>query len=136
MTPMTLNPVCMLLLLPGTYNDVDWNTTVGPCKSCPDGLTTSVEGASADGQCNMCQPGRGGVNCNDVCGGAIASYGPIGRSVDTNPNCTMCTTQDTGYSFDWNLQNDIYASAAVSKAYANSSTDCVAQYSQLVDGAW
>jgi hypothetical protein len=84
----------------------------------------------------MCQPGRGGANCTDICGGAVASYGPIGRSVDTNPNCTMCTTQDTGYSFDWNLQNDIYASPAVSKAYANSSTDCVSQYSQLVDGAW
>jgi hypothetical protein len=61
----------------------------------------------------------------------------IGRTVDTNPNCTVCTTQATGYSFfDSAGKNDLYFSTPVSRVGANQSTDCVAKWSQLVDGAW
>jgi hypothetical protein len=34
------------------------------------------------------------------------------------------------------MGNDLFVSQPLSKVNASASTDCVAQYSQLVDGAW
>jgi hypothetical protein len=41
-----------------------------------------------------------------------------------------------GYSFSWNLQNDLFTSQTVSRAAANSHVDCLSEYGQLKDGAW
>lgn len=66
----------------------------------------------------------------------MATYGAAGRTTDTNPNCTACTVQQTGYSFQYEMRNDIYQSPAISRLGANSSVDCIAKWSQLADGAW
>jgi hypothetical protein len=97
-----------------------------------------MEGASESTHCSICLPGWGGPDCSSKCGGegALATYGPPGRSTDTDPRCINCTKQKTGYNFEWNRQNDVYASAAVSRIGANASMDCVAKWSQLLDGAW
>lgn len=65
-------------------------------------------------------------------------YGPPGRS-PTDPDnmeCVACSTMTTGYSFEWNLQNDPIAVPAVSRDNASASTDCLSKYAQIVDGSW
>lgn len=42
----------------------------------------------------------------------------------------------TGYSFEWNLANDVIAVEAISKQNATSSVDCLSKYAQIYDGAW
>lgn len=88
----------------GTYNDVEWNANrSAECKPCGTGLTTVAEGSTSAAACNLCKPGYGGTtDCSGMCGGegASATYGPPGRSTDTDPQCLSCTTQSTGYSFD------------------------------------
>ena len=65
-------------------------------------------------------------------------YGPPGRSPTdaTNRECVACTQQSTGYSFEWNMENDMVSVPAISKTMASSSVDCLAKYTQTVDGAW
>ena len=129
-----------VLSLAGTYNNVTFTPgNSSACVDCGGGLTTEVEGAYMKDQCNMCRPGWGEAGCQTVCGGegVNATYGPTGRSVETNPNCTVCTTQYTGYSFfDSAGKNDLYYSVPVTRIGASQSTDCVSKWSQLVDGAW
>jgi len=125
----------------GTYNDALWqNSTTAPCTACGYGLTTAAEGSDKADQCSLCVPGYGASNgtCQGICGGvgALATYGPPGRNVATDPSCIPCSTQATGYSFEWNKQNDLFQSLAISKDYANSSLDCVAELGQLMDGSW
>jgi hypothetical protein len=76
-----------------------------------------------------------------LCLFCVVQYGQLGRSwssvaAEENPNCTLCTTQATGYSFSWEFTNDNYPVPAISPLYANASTDCLAKYSQTFDGAW
>jgi len=124
----------------GTYNALDWQASqTAACTNCSTGLTTVAEGSSQANQCNLCVPGYGGANCASACGGGIgaaATYGPAGRSVDTDPSCIPCSNQSTGYSFEWNMNNDLFQANALSKPNANSSLDCVADLSQLMDGSW
>jgi hypothetical protein len=68
----------------GTYNNDTWDAGAyagmnqANCTVCPDGTTTAQSGSNAAGQCSYCQLGRGGVNCNQTCGGdtdmAMAGY--------------------------------------------------------------
>lgn len=83
----------------------------------------------------MCVGGYGGDLCAATCGGTNgATYGPPGRAL--NSSCEACATQTTGYHFEWNLGDDLFQAPAIAKPSANSSTDCVAQFGQLQDGAW
>lgn len=50
--------------------------------------------------------------------------------------CTNCSYSGTGYSFEVNATNLVYAPTAVARAGANSSKDCVAAWLQVVDKAW
>lgn len=123
----------------GTYNSANFTTSLtAACTPCPTGLTTAAEGSDSADQCAYCMGGYGGANCASACGGlgASATYGPPGRGVAQDPSCVACTTQTTGYSFEWQMQNELFVSLPLSKPYANSSLDCIAQYGQLVDGAW
>lgn len=76
----------------------------------------------------------GTVCPNFTCTLLECSPGTAGREI--NSSCTACTTQSTGYSFSWNLANDWFASPALAKSLAADNTECIAQYSQLIDGAW
>lgn len=123
----------------GTYNALSWQaSTTAACTNCSTGLTTAAEGSSQADQCALCVAGYGGANCASQCGGlgAAATYGPIGRSVDTDPACIPCSNQSTGYSFEWNKANDLFQALPLSKLGASSALDCVADLSQLMDGSW
>jgi hypothetical protein len=41
-----------------------------------------------------------------------------------------------GYSFDWQMGNDVFAPRTISRTGATSSIDCVSEYAQLVDMSW
>lgn len=49
---------------------------------------------------------------------------------------TVCSWSGTGYSFNWNGENDVFSAQAVSPPGADSSWDCVAEFAQIVDSAW
>jgi hypothetical protein len=70
----------------------------------------------------------------------VLQYGNDGRAwVESQPDlaaCTECTKQETGYSFSWQFTNDNYSVPSISPVMANASTDCLAKYSQTLDGAW
>lgn len=133
-------PCDPLSVPPGTFNNVSWTpgNTTAVCRPCGEGSTTTREGASESTQCSICLVSWGGPSCATLCGGEgdDATYGGTGRSTDRDPSCTPCTTQNTGFSFDWGGWNDLYQSVAISRKGANASTDCVSKWSQLVDGAW
>lgn len=64
-------------------------------------------------------------------------YGPVGRGSDNSTNaCITCSSAGTGFSFEYNLTNMVYAPVAVSRLGANFSGDCLTQFTQIVDGAW
>lgn len=43
---------------------------------------------------------------------------------------------DTGFSFSWASSNDIYAPGTVAPIGADAPQDCLAEFGQLMDGAW
>lgn len=50
--------------------------------------------------------------------------------------CTSCSFASTGFSFSWQLNNDLFSAEAVSPLGADSPYDCVSEFSQIADGAW
>jgi hypothetical protein len=64
----------------------------------------------------------------------LQTYGPPGRSVGLA--CLPCSTSKTGFSFEWQLQNDIFSARPISRAGADKPCDCLAEYQQMLDGAW
>jgi hypothetical protein len=62
-------------------------------------------------------------------------YGPPGRGV-ASPTCLNCSFAGTGFSFEYNLTNLVYAPRAVSRVGANFSGDCLTEFTQVEDKAW
>lgn len=82
-----------------------------------------------------CKEGYGGPDCATPCGGvgAAASYGPPGRAVGAE--CVPCSVAKTGYSYDWNGANDLFAPRSVAKLGAAMSGDCLAEFVQVRKGS-
>lgn len=80
--------------------------------------------------------GWGEAGCQTQCGGKgdAATYGVNGRAMDSA--CTACSYGNTGFSFQWQMRNDIFVAQAVAAIGADSSWDCVSEFAQLVDSAW
>lgn len=49
-----------------------------------------------------------------------------------------CSAQGVtyGFSFHWNLTNDVFVPRTISRTGASSAIDCVSEYGQLQDGSW
>ena len=43
---------------------------------------------------------------------------------------------DTGFSFEFAYNNDIYAPRTVASLGAAAAQDCLAEFGQMMDGAW
>jgi hypothetical protein len=114
---------------PGTYNDVVRNDTSSPCKRCPTGTTTVLDGADSIEDCTACAPGYGGPNCATPCGGSVATYGPAGRFLGAE--CTPCSAAKVGYSYNWNGGMDSFAPTPVARLGASSGYDCLAEFVQV-----
>lgn len=117
----------------GTYNDAVRNDTSSPCTACPIGTTTVRDGADSVDDCTACAPGYRGPNCATPCGGAVASYGPAGRSLGAE--CTACSVAKVGYSYNWNGGMDTFAPASVARLGAASGYDCLAEFVQVRAGS-
>lgn len=80
--------------------------------------------------------GWGEASCQTQCGGkgGNASYGINGRPMDSA--CTTCSFGNTGFSFQWKMQNDLFVAEAVAPIGADSAWDCVSEFAQLADSAW
>lgn len=122
----------------GTYSTAINVDATTPCQLCPNGTTTSAAGSDSNSDCNLCAAGYGGTGCATLCGGfgEDATYGPPGRALSSQ--CLQCSSQGKtiGFSFDWNMQNDLFVPRTISRIGASSSVDCLSEYTQLVDGAW
>lgn len=86
----------------------------------------------------MCLPGYGGDLCATPCGGfgEEATYGPPGRALGSS--CVSCSSKGVtiGFSFHWNLENDLFAPRILSRRYANSPVDCLSEFSQYKDSSF
>lgn len=61
-------------------------------------------------------------------------YGLAGAPLDSP--CKNCSYSGTGYSFEYNLTNLVYAPKAVAKPLASQARDCLAEFTQIEDKAW
>lgn len=68
--------------------------------------------------------------------GDAATYGPAGRS--TGSPCIPCMQagKTYGFSFHWEMLNDVFVPRTVSRTGASATVDCLSEYSQLLDSAW
>lgn len=64
----------------------------------------------------------------------LQSYGPAGR--EAGSPCIPCSTQNTGFAFEWMMNQDLYQAKAVAITGATSGGECLSEFAQTVDGAW
>jgi hypothetical protein len=64
----------------------------------------------------------------------LSVAGPLGRAFGSE--CWKCMVADTGYSFSWGLENDIFAPRTVAPLGADAPQDCLAEFGQMLDGSW
>lgn len=87
--------------------------------------------------CSVLAAGYGGANGSVPCGGgrgANATFGAAGRAVSSD--CTPCSAAINGYSFFHRSTNKQFVPDVVSRAMAETASDCLAEFAQVVDAAW
>lgn len=148
---MSPNVSCILALFmccPGTYNNAFKPAYSGgvalqtECTACPAHTTTSVTGSKDVTDCNMCVVGFGGPDCATECGGigTSASYGKEGMAAGAL--CTACPNMAKGYFFTYaptgttTTSGHPYTPYVVSRIGATSTSDCLAEFSQIADESW
>jgi hypothetical protein len=50
--------------------------------------------------------------------------------------CTSCSWSSTGFSYSWQMGNDLFVAQAVAAIGADSAWDCVSEFAQFGDSAW
>jgi len=65
---------------------------------------------------------------------SLQTYGPPGRAVGSD--CVVCSNSSTGFSYHWQMENDLFQAEAISRVNADKSGDCLSEYQQMVDSAW
>lgn len=92
--------------------------------------------------CPVCKPGFGGPAC-DTCGGTKATYGPGTRPIGTE--CVACPSIGGsdggggvgGFGFtDPKGGNDWYSPRVIAAIAATAETECIGEFTQVVDKAW
>lgn len=48
----------------------------------------------------------------------------------------QCSNSSTGFSYNWQLHNDLFQAQPISRLGASKSGDCLSQYQQIEDSAW
>lgn len=64
----------------------------------------------------------------------ILAAGTAGREFGSA--CTDCAVAETGFSFTFGWENDAYAPRTVAPLGADAPQKCLAEFGQMVDGAW
>jgi hypothetical protein len=104
-----------------------------PCAACPASLTTSAVGGASPADCNLCAAGYGNIAQNTTCSSCQDGY--YGSSDRKDNKCTKCPGGRT-FNYDYNGKDDIFTPETTSKPYSTSQADCVADFSQTVEGAF
>ncbi|WIA29465.1 hypothetical protein OEZ86_011966 [Tetradesmus obliquus] len=103
------------------------------CQACPPSLTTrTVSGASEDA-CDLCAAGWGTIALNTTCKSCQDGY--YGDADRKDGACTKCPG-GRSFSYDWQGVDDIFKPQTTSKPLSSSQADCVADFSQTVEGAF
>ncbi|WIA32723.1 hypothetical protein OEZ86_005909 [Tetradesmus obliquus] len=103
------------------------------CSACPASLTTSAVGGASLDACNLCAAGYGNIAQNTTCGSCQDGY--YGTSDRKDNKCTKCPG-GRSFSYDYNGVDDVLTPEVTSKPYSASQADCVADFSQTVEGAF
>ncbi|WIA32737.1 hypothetical protein OEZ86_005923 [Tetradesmus obliquus] len=103
------------------------------CSACPASLTTSAVGGASLAACNLCAAGYGNIAQNTTCGSCQDGY--YGTSDRKDNKCTKCPG-GRSFSYDYNGVDDVFTPEVTSKPYSASQADCVADFSQTVEGAF
>jgi hypothetical protein len=103
------------------------------CQACPASLTTSAVGGASLEACNLCAAGYGNIAQNTTC--SSCQDGFYGSSDRKDNKCTKCPGGRT-FSYDYNGVDDIFTPEVTSKPFSTSQADCVADFSQTVEGAF
>lgn len=119
----------------GTFSDgTNSAASKSACSKCPEGRTTPETGATSATDCSLCAAGYGGASPQSCKPCVDGYYNPLsGRILDTT-RCLACPVSRV-FSFPWNGDND-FVPLATSPAGATSQGDCLADFSQTVDGAF
>lgn len=81
----------------------------------------------------MCAPGYGQIALNTTCNSCQDGYyGPSDRK---DSKCLRCPS-GRSFSYDYQGVDDIFTPQITSKPYSDSQADCVADFSQTVEGAF
>jgi hypothetical protein len=64
----------------------------------------------------------------------LHALGTAGREFGSA--CLQCAIAEVGFSFSWGFDNDVYAPKTVAPLGADGPKDCLAEFGQMVDGAW
>jgi hypothetical protein len=92
----------------------------------------AVGGASL-AACDLCAAGYGNIAQNTTC--ASCQDGYYGSSDRKDNTCTKCPGGRT-FSYDYSGVDDIFTPQTTSKPFSTSQADCVADFSQTVEGAF
>jgi hypothetical protein len=105
------------------------------CTSCPTSQWTLEPGATSDADCTLCAPGFGKATGATTCAECGAgTYGSVARS--TTP-CETCPEPTRTFTYAWPSDNvDVYTPAVTSPNLAKGLEDCLADFSQIVNGAF
>jgi hypothetical protein len=103
------------------------------CQNCPTSLTTRNVGGASLQACDLCAAGFGTIAQNTTCRSCQDGY--YGTSDRKTNECTKCPGGRT-FSYDWQGVDDIFTPQTTSKPFSSSQADCVADFSQTVEGAF
>jgi hypothetical protein len=120
----------------GTFSDgTNTVTNKAVCNKCPEGRTTPETGAKSAAECSLCAAGYGGGSVEHCRPCADGTYNPLsGRMLDST-RCLACPV-NRAFSFPWGDDDHDFVPLATSRAGATSQSDCLADFSQTVDGGF
>jgi hypothetical protein len=105
------------------------------CQSCPSNTWSLEPGAFSAGTCTLCAPGFGKATAGAACSACgSGTYGSASRSTF---GCETCPEATRKFTYAWPSENvDTYSPAVTSPPYAKGLEDCLADFSQIVNGAF
>ncbi|KAF8067261.1 ATJ10 [Scenedesmus sp. PABB004] len=115
-----------------SYQVADVSTGTA-CTACPEDKTTTALGGTSLASCSACAAGWGTRAQNTTCVPCQDGYYGASDRGDTS-QCVLCPADRT-FTYDWQDRPDVFVPKATSRPYAKTLGDCVADFSQTVEGS-
>eukprot|EP00775_Hariotina_reticulata_P009696 gene9696-9855_t len=105
------------------------------CQACPANTWSLEPGAFSTAACSLCAPGFGKATAADTC--TPCGSGTYGSAARSTIGCEACLEATRKFTYAWPSDNvDTYSPAVTSPPYAKGLEDCLADFSQIVNGAF